>query len=510
LRRLLLGEVGRDDRGALVLREDELELAELHLHRRPPDEERRVLGHARAVCLDEAHARAVRTHARLVATLHPREARRLELRRHPLGDARELVLVDGHRALGAREDGARHERVAGRVPEEPLPAFLGTLDLFEAGRRLPHERLARRLVVRHRDTRPDEREETAHHGGRQETAAHSGSNPNPCHTAVKSLRRAALRARVRPASKEAPVRRIAALVLPLSLLLAACPEKPKPSPESAAADASVGAASASASASASTAAAADAGAPDSRMAHCPSAVDGATTAIKDVEGGVEVSVTAKDDNAGKEIRDRMAKLLDAAKTAQSDAGAAHHDHSGGGHGRFGHCTIVMKGTKLETSDLPNGSKAKVTALDKTEVDWLRRETRDRDRESKAPGGGTGTGSHHMAHCPAAVEGAKVSVKDIKEGVVVTVTGPADKVGDIRDRAKAIADVAKKPEPPKVEHTGTGTGGGGVGKCPIDPEGDDTVDIKEIEGGIEATVKTKRDVAALQKEIHTRAGNFGGK
>jgi hypothetical protein len=62
----------------------------------------------------------------------------------------------------------------------------------------------------------------------------------------------------------------------------------------------------------------------------------------------------------------------------------------------------------------------------------------------------------------------------------------------------------------VEHTGTGTGGGQLGKCPIDPEGDDTVDIKEIDGGIEATIKTKKDVAALQKEVHLRAGGFGAK
>jgi hypothetical protein len=233
------------------------------------------------------------------------------------------------------------------------------------------------------------------------------------------------------------------------------------------------------------------------------------TTIKDVEGGVEVTVVGKDDTAGKEIRARMAKLADSQKVAQSDAGEAKHDHSGGGHGRFGHCTIVMKGTKLETSEIPNGSKAKVTAIDKGEVDWLRRETRDRDKESKAPGA-EGTGSHKMAHCPAAVEGAKTLVKDTKDGVVVTVTGPADKVADIRARAKALADVAKKPEPQKVEHTGTGTGGGALGNCPIDPEGDDTVDLKDVEGGIEATVKTKKDVVALQKEVHLRAGNFGAK
>jgi hypothetical protein len=241
------------------------------------------------------------------------------------------------------------------------------------------------------------------------------------------------------------------------------------------------------------------------MAHCPSAVPGATVTIKDIEGGVEVSVVGKDEAAGKDIRERMAKLVASAKS-DADSGVHHTGHGEGG-GRTGHCTIVMKNTKVDSTDVPNGIKAKVLAKDKAEVDWVRRETRDRDKDSHSPGG---VGEHKMAHCPAAVEGAKVAVKDDKEGVVVTVTGPADKVADIRARAKHIADVAAKPDPKKPEHTGEGTGGGQTGKCPIDPEGDDTVTIKDVEGGIEATVKTKKDVAALQKETRARAGNFGAK
>jgi hypothetical protein len=34
-------------------------------------------------------------------------------------------------------------------------------------------------------------------------------------------------------------------------------------------------------------------------------------------------------------------------------------------------------------------------------------------------------------------------------------------------------------------------------------------VKEIEGGVEVEVKTKKDVATLQKEAKTRATNFGG-
>lgn len=118
------------------------------------------------------------------------------------------------------------------------------------------------------------------------------------------------------------------------------------------------------------------------------------------------------------------------------------------------------------------------------------------------------GGRHMAHCPSAVDGAKTAVKDTPEGVVVTVTGPADKVNEIRERAKHVAEVAKKGDSAKVEHSGNGTGNGGIGRCPIVVEGDTTVEVKDVEGGIEATVKAKKDAVALQKETKTRATNFG--
>ncbi|MEA2746290.1 MAG: hypothetical protein QOI41_433 [Myxococcales bacterium] len=254
----------------------------------------------------------------------------------------------------------------------------------------------------------------------------------------------------------------------------------------------------------------DAGTTDGHMSNCPSAATGATVALKDVEGGIEISITGKDDAAAKEIKARMVKLVESDKN-EVDAGVK-HDHSGSGHGIYGRCTIVMRNTKLTTADLPNGVKATVLANNKTEVDWLRRETRERDKDA-AMAGSAGAGIHKMAHCPSAVEGAKTTVKDSKEGVVVTVTAPpgaADKVKDIRDRAKHTADVAKMGEPPKVEHNSEGKGGGGLGRCPIVVEGDTTVDVKDVDNGSEITVKAKKDVVGLQKEAKLRAGNFGAK
>ena len=254
-------------------------------------------------------------------------------------------------------------------------------------------------------------------------------------------------------------------------------------------------ASASAMASASASATPDAGAPKHDMANCPTAVAGAT-----------VTVTGKDDATTTTIRERTKKLAAADRGTPDGGGMGKHDHSGSGGGTTGRCTIIMRNTDITTADVDKGSKITVKAKDKAEVDWVRRETKDRDKEAKSAGA-EGAGAQRMAHCPSAVEGAKTALKDTKDGVLVTVTGPADKVAEIRSRAKHAADVAKKADAAKIEHTGEGTGGGGLGRCPIVVEGDATVDVKEIEGGVEVDVKSKKDPAALQKEAKARAANF---
>jgi TusA-related sulfurtransferase len=241
------------------------------------------------------------------------------------------------------------------------------------------------------------------------------------------------------------------------------------------------------------------------MGNCPTALPGATTAIADVDGGVEVTVTGPDPATGTQIRERMQKLAEAAR---SDADGGHvHNHSGSGGGRMGRCTIVIRNTTLATADVPNGTKITVQPKDKKELDWLRRETRDRDREAKAAGS-EGAGVQRMAHCPSAVDGAKTAVKDAKDGVIVTVTATdASKVTEIRQRAQHTAEVAKKGDVARPKHSGDGTGGGGLGRCPIVVEGETTVTVKDVEGGAEIAVSTKKDPSELQKETRTRAENF---
>ena len=300
------------------------------------------------------------------------------------------------------------------------------------------------------------------------------------------------------------------LVLGLAALVA-CEKKPPPPPETApsASVAPVAVADAATAMMEGGTAMADADAPpaNAHMANCPTAAPGATIALKDVEGGIEIAITSKDDASKKDIKARMVKLVEADRN-EAEAGVK-HDHSGSGGGQYGRCTIVMRNTKLETADLPDGVKATVKAKDKTEVDWLRRETRERDKAAKSPAA-EGAGTHRMAHCPSAVPGAKTAVKDSKDGVIVTVTGTGDAVKDIRERAKHAAEISKLPEPPKPEHNSEGKGGGGLGRCPVVVEGDTTVEAKDVENGSEIAVKAKKDVAALQKETRLRAGNFGPK
>ncbi len=310
-----------------------------------------------------------------------------------------------------------------------------------------------------------------------------------------------------------PILFVSALsALALSVATTGCDDKKKtetaPAPSAtASAMASATAATSATAPEAGTTATADAGTTDGHMANCPTAAPGATVALKDVEGGIEVSVTGKDEASAKEIKARMTRLVEADRN-EADAGVK-HDHAGSGHGTYGRCTIVMRNTKLTTSDIPNGVKATVLASNKAEVDFVRRETRDRDKEAKAPGF-DGSGAHKMAHCPSAVEGAATVVKDSKDGVIVTVTGTGDKVKEIQQRARHTAEVAKLAEPPKVEHNSEGKGGGGLGRCPVVVEGDTTVEVKDIANGSEITVKAKKDVAALQKEAKERAAKFGSK
>jgi hypothetical protein len=122
------------------------------------------------------------------------------------------------------------------------------------------------------------------------------------------------------------------------------------------------------------------------------------------------------------------------------------------------------------------------------------------------------GGGHMEHCPTAVTGAKTTITETKDAVVITVTGDSD---EIRKRAKHVVEAAKQ-DPASVVHDGSGHGGGGLGRCEIVMK-DTTVIAEDVDGGSKITVKPVKpvDFEWLKKETHTRhvanaSGTGGGK
>jgi hypothetical protein len=145
-----------------------------------------------------------------------------------------------------------------------------------------------------------------------------------------------------------------------------------------------------------------------------------------------------------------------------------------------------------------------------ELDWLRRESRERLKEISEPGA-KDAGQGKMAHCPSSVDGATTEVKATKDAVVVTVKGKDEaQTKEIRERAKFLVEAAKK-DPSGVTHKGDGSGGGGFGRCPVVVK-DTTVESKDVDGGSELTVKPQKagDLAALEKEAKERADKLAGR
>jgi hypothetical protein len=306
--------------------------------------------------------------------------------------------------------------------------------------------------------------------------------------------------------------RSALTLVSLAFGLAACDgcSKPKPEPStapSASASASAASAAPSASTPASAEATADAGAKAGNMAHCPSSVPGANTVFKDGKDSLVIAVTATDAAATADVRSRAKFLAEQAKNASPEV---KHTGSGEGGGAFGRCPVVMRNTTVEAKDVEGGAELTVKPKDVKELDWLRRESRERLSELKVPGAAS-AGQGKMAHCPSAIPNSKTTVKDIKEGVEVSVVArdtkdqPTEK--EIRERGKAIV-AASKSDPDSVQHKGDGSGGGGFGRCPLVLK-NTTIESKDVPGGAIFTVKAKGDpaIAELRKEAKERADNF---
>jgi hypothetical protein len=123
-----------------------------------------------------------------------------------------------------------------------------------------------------------------------------------------------------------------------------------------------------------TAASAETETTSAKLAHCPSAVDGTTTTIVDVPGGVELTVTGTSDDTAKDVRSRAHALVDAVK---NEPATIKHNGKGEGGGTYGRCPVVMRDTTVDVADVDKGVKLTVVAKDAAQLDWLRRESRER-------------------------------------------------------------------------------------------------------------------------------------
>ncbi len=230
----------------------------------------------------------------------------------------------------------------------------------------------------------------------------------------------------------------------------------------------------------------------SKLDGCPNAVQGAGTSISNTNGGVTLSITAADAAALAEVRSRAKALLEDAKKTTAD------DHTGEGTGGGrGHCPVVLRGTTIDLQDIEGGVAIHVRATNEDEVDWLRRESRDRLAALEKS---TENKPKRVELCPTSVRGAKSSVTRREGAVEVVVTAESpDAVSDIRSRA------AKLPAAAKQRAEGQGGHGGGLGRCVIVVD-DTTIETREVEGGALFMVRPlKADgLDALAKEIEARA------
>lgn len=107
------------------------------------------------------------------------------------------------------------------------------------------------------------------------------------------------------------------------------------------------------------------------MRHCPLALDGATSTLAEIDGGVRFTIAVPDPWLG-ELRKRAHHIVDfAAKKTR----AGHGGFDGKGGGRMKNCPVVTDDVTITATDTPNGAQLDVVA--RGDVDQLRAETRAR-------------------------------------------------------------------------------------------------------------------------------------
>lgn len=129
-----------------------------------------------------------------------------------------------------------------------------------------------------------------------------------------------------------------------------------------------------------------------KMANCPSAVDGSTTAVEDGEGVVVVTVTADEEAKITEIRKRASTLA-----SLNDADSSEIKHSGKrtGGGGLGRCPVVLDNVEVSSEDVDQGVKITLKPKDESTLAELSKEAKARaealEGDGHVHGSGTGGG-----------------------------------------------------------------------------------------------------------------------
>jgi hypothetical protein len=127
-----------------------------------------------------------------------------------------------------------------------------------------------------------------------------------------------------------------------------------------------------------------------KMANCPSAVEGATTAVEDGEGVVIVTVTSDDEAKMAEIRKRATTL---AGLNSADSTEVKHSGQRTGGGGLGRCPVVLDNVEVTAEDVDKGTKITLKPKDAAKLADLSKAAKERAEALKAGGHvhGSGTG-----------------------------------------------------------------------------------------------------------------------
>ena len=114
---------------------------------------------------------------------------------------------------------------------------------------------------------------------------------------------------------------------------------------------------------------------DEKMRHCPLALDGATSTLEDIDGGVRFTIQAPDGEVD-EARRRAHHIVDFAAKRTKDG---HSGFDGKGGGRMKNCPVVTDGVSISASDIAGGARLEITST-VDQVEQLRTETRSRSEK----------------------------------------------------------------------------------------------------------------------------------